>query len=150
MIQDRIVVTKPTRVLVSVDRDTSEAKRTSIIDEIVAEWWVESGTELELEPWVEAGIRHEGWSLKRYADAHVVPEVDGEVGAPNWRAIAEDMAAAVRRGEVAEALDMHEVAALQQAMVDEPPAHEHQWGEEPEDDTVCAFEGCRLRYEDRA
>lgn len=153
MIKDRIAVTKPTRVVIGVDRDDSTVKRASVVDELVAEFWVDEGAELELPAWIQHGVENTGWKLVRHSGAHVVPEVDGAVGGPNWRTISEQVAEMLRDGKVQEALDIHEMASLQQAMVDEPEAHVHEFdsetGVEPAADAVCTFDGCRLRYEDR-
>ena len=153
MIQDLIAITKSTRVVIDVDRDDSTFKRASIVDELVAEFWVPEGAEADLPPWIQYGIETTGWKMTRHAGQHVVPEVDGAVGGPNWRAIATQMAESLSQGNIQEARDMHEIASLQQAMVDEPAAHVHEFDSEnatePTPDAVCTFEGCRLRYEDR-
>ncbi len=153
MIKDRIAITKPTRVVIDVDRNDSTFKRGTIVDEMVAEFWVNEGEEIDLPAWIQHGVENTGWKLTRHAGAHVVPEVDGAIGGPNWRTISEQVAEALRNGNIQEALDMHEIASLQQAMVDEPEAHTHEFDSEnatePAPDAVCTFEGCRLRYEDR-
>lgn len=148
LLQDQIVVTKPTQVKVGVDRLSDEVKRAEVINELVAQWWVPAGADLVLEPWIREGILNEGWKLTRKSGSHVVPDVEGEVTGVNWRRISEDMAGAVRRGEVSEALDMHEVASMQQAMLDEPEEHEHTWPQEITPDSMCEFPGCRLRHDD--
>lgn len=153
MIKDRIAITKPTRVVIGVDRDDLTVKRSSIVDELVAEFWVDQGTDFDLPPFVEHGVRNYGWKVTRQEAAHIVPEVDDGIGGPNWRDAAGRMAEMLREGNIQEALDLHEITALQQAMVDEPEAHPHDFssedGSEPTPDTVCTFPGCHLRYEDR-
>lgn len=149
MIKDRVAITQPTRVMVGIDRDDLTVKRASIVDELVAEYWVNEGEELDLPPFIRHGVENYGWKVTRHAAAHVVPEVDGEVGGPNWRATAEQIAEMLREGKVQEALDIHEMASLQQAMVDEPAAHPHEFPTDPTPDAECTFPGCRLRYEDR-
>lgn len=149
MIRDRIAVTQPTRVMIGIDRDDQTVKRASVVDELVAEWWVAEGAELEVPEWIRHGVEHQGWKLTRHAAAHVVPEVEGEVGGPNWQFTANRIAEMLREGSVQEALDLHEVASLQQAMVDAPEAHTHDFGDDPEPDTECGHPGCRLRHEDR-
>lgn len=153
MIMDRIAITMPTRVVIGVDRDDQTVKRASVVDELVAEYWVGEGEELDLPPFIRHGVTTQGWKVTRHSGAHIVPEVEGEVGGPNWRSISERVAEMLRDGKVQEALDLHETASLQQAMVDEPAAHAHEFpsedATEPAPDAVCTFEGCRLRYEDR-
>lgn len=153
MIKDRIAVTMPTRVVIGIDRDDQTVKRASVVDELVAEFWVDEGAELDLPPFIAHGVEYYGWKVTRHAASHVVPEVDGQVGGPNWHAISDQIAQMLREGQIQEALDVHEIASLQQAMVDEPEAHTHEFASEdatePTPDTECSFPGCRLRYEDR-
>lgn len=152
MIQDRVIVTKPTRVQISVDRDDNTVKKAAIVDEVLAEWWVPEDEELSLPAFIEHGVRNQGWKLTRHKADHVVPEVEGAVGGPNWHATSDRIAEMLRAGDVQGALDLHEIASLQQAMVDEPEAHPHTF-EPGEDgtvspDAVCTFDGCRVRQRD--
>lgn len=130
MIQDRVAISKPVRVLIGADRNSGEVMSASVVDELVAEFWVPEGAEVILEPWIEHGVRHQGWKMVRQSGAQVAPELDAEVGEVSWLKVAEDMAAAVRRGDVQEALDLHETAAMQQAMAQATIESEDQ--EEPD------------------
>lgn len=148
LLQDQIVVTKPVNVKIGVDRITDEVKRAEIVNELVAQWWVPEGADLVLEPWIEQGIRFQGWRLTRKAGVHVVPDVDGDVVGVDWHKVAQEMVDKVRVGEVTDALVAYELASMQQAMVNEPEEHHHQWPEDLTDDSMCQFPGCRTRWED--
>jgi hypothetical protein len=150
VINDEIVVVKPTRVYVGTDRSTDEVRRAVVVDDLVSQWWVPEGAELvgefAIEPWIEHGIRTQGWRLVRKKAAQVVPEVDAPVMGVRWATVAEQMYDALRHGEVELARDLYVTAEMQTEMLTE---HEHRFGPEPNPTTLCSYPGCSLRYENR-
>lgn len=149
LIQDHIVVTKPRRVVVGTDRNTDEVKHMIEVQEVVAEWWVPEGQELvgefALQPWIEAGVRQQGWALTRKSAEHAVPDLDAPINGVRWLDVAEDMASAIRAGDPTAALDRYSVAEMQQA---EFETHEHVFGEDANPTTLCRVLGCGVHYEE--
>ena len=146
LIQDRIVITKPKRVVVGTDRNTDEVKRMIEVEEIVAEWWVPEGADLDIPAWIEHGLRTQGWNLTRTKASHTVTDLDSPVVGVRWADVAEQMVSALRQGEVTQALDVYALAEMQQEMFDE---HVHRFGADPNPATKCLQEGCPLVYADR-
>lgn len=129
LIQDRIVITRPQRVLVEIKRDTREIKDFITVNEVVAEWWLPEGAEIVLEPWIEHGVRTQGWKVTRHESAQVVPEgVASDGSTVNWKAVAASLAEAVTeaveepQGPLQAALDGYQVAVMFEAEEPAEPA----------------------------
>jgi hypothetical protein len=126
LIQDRIVVTRPTRVLIGVERGSRALHDYSLVNEIVAEWWVDEGADLTLEPWIEHGVRNEGWKVTRHPGSQVVLDIEGGEGAINWRGIAGDLAGALRAEDPDAERDRAALDKFEMGQMFEAPPEEEQ------------------------
>lgn len=128
LIQDHIVVTRPQRVLLSVDQNSRVARDYTVVNEVVVEWWIPEGADLVLPPWVDHGVRTEGWSVQRKEAAQVVLDFDPDSASVNWKLIAKELVDAVEEPNQANpdrlgaAVDRFRVAEMFEVPPAEPEA----------------------------